>query len=153
LNRSTENSLVDTLSGSDFRLRAQQTYEFYTKKWEYRRQGKILNYSDVPGSVRRALSPKKANMCKHLPVEFVQYLNATKSFCPICKTRNTIAHLKIQHNCQLPDALTLLGITRRVREAKVPRKESVEMARNIIKPFLEKAQSCIGSQLKLTLLS
>ena len=66
LNRSTENSLVDTLSGFDFRLRAQETYELYTKKWEYRRQGKILNYSDVPGSVRRTLSPKNltcANIC------------------------------------------------------------------------------------------
>ena len=81
-----------------------------------------------------------------MPLEFVRYLNITKSFCQVCKTRNTLSHLQTIHDCQVPDVPTLLQMTLRAQNSKVPRRESLEMVKQIINPFLMKIQRCINEQ-------
>ena len=90
--------------------------------------------------VRKGSCHNKRNVCKYIPLEFIHYLNLTKSSCPTCNTTNTFAHLQDKHHCQLPDAYTLLQMCRRIQESKGPRKQCLERAKLIIEPFLKKFQ-------------
>ena len=146
LSRRSENTLVDLLSGYDFNLRASLNYKIYSEKWICRKNGTVLNYEDIPISFRKALHPDKRNLCKFMPKEFIHYLNLTKSSCPTCETPSTFDHLECRHHLKLPNANELLRLCQKVQDGKAPRKESLELMREIINPYLRRLRHFLARE-------
>ena len=147
----TSNEVVDLLSGYNFRQRADLMYQVSSQKWLCRRNGIMHKFEFLPYSIRQPLNTNKINLCKCMPHELIDYLNTSKSLCAKCGVPNSFNHLKYVHNCPLPDLTEILKLSKMYQMAKVPRKQSLEVIRSVIKGFLSKMQECIQIQKNLVI--
>jgi len=144
--RSTSNEIVDILSGYNFEQRANILYEISKIKWISRKNGRVLNYNELPSNIKKFLNKHKKNVCRSMPHEIVEYLNITKSSCVVCNTPNSFQHLNLGHNCTVPNFSELLRISQNIQELQKPRKEKLETIRHLVKFYLEKIKFTIAKQ-------
>jgi len=143
LKPNTDNQTVDLLSGYDFKSRATLMHHISQEKWAYRKKGDRFQYEFLPQEVKEKLTTNKLNVCKRMPKELIYYLNTTKSICPICKVPNSFCHLETQHNCTLPNLGQVLKMISPIQRAKMPRRECLNMIKELIMPLLLKMRKSI----------
>ena len=105
-------------------------------KWVYRLKGDKFQFEYLDQETKNAFNKNRVNVCKRMPKELVSYLNLTKSICPKYKTPNSIQHLRLNHNCVLPDLEDILQLTSPIQKAKMPRREGISRTKELIKPLL-----------------
>jgi len=130
LHRNTPDSITESLMGYDYKKRSEFMYQVSIAKWKARKERTLFNLIMHPEI--QSLYKKPENICRRVPLEFVKYINLTRSICRSCNKINTINHLNTYHKCSALEISEVLDQLRTFQKTRPLGKKHSSLQENLL---------------------